>query len=519
VTDELTGNTGDKAWTIDSLEPGETKTFTAEYVVEEKDVRAGSVKNVATAKGTGSDKEEPDVDPGEVEVPVNTPKPSLTVEKTAEQKEGGYALGDEIEYTIRVLNNGNVTVTDITVTDELTGMEETIASLAPGKEQSFTTKYKVAEKDILKGEVVNTARVSGTDPDEKPVDDEGEKTVKTEEKKTVTLTLVYDPAWKYIGGDKPDVTIEMEKGSTVDMSTYIIPGHEKDAPVSWYEEAGQNDTLITAPFIMNDDKTIYAGATISGSVGSTEQEGQKVTLTLVYDPLWKYIGGDKPDVTIEMEKGSTVDMTTLIIPGHEDDTSVSWYEEAGVEDTLITNPFTMDADKTIYAGTTINGDNGGKEPVADTTICLTYNSNGGTEIESRKFTETTIVDFEDANYIPTREGYTFTGWYTDETLQNCLKGKVEVSTDKTVFAGWEKKKAVETTTEDATETTTEAATEEKTKRTTTAKTKNSTKSTTSSETKPKTGDQNNLLLWVTLLFISSMGLAVTVVFGKKKNED
>ncbi len=83
VEDELTGDT----WTIDALKPGESKEFTAEYMVTEADILAGSVVNVATATGTSPDPDKPDVpvDPGEDPEPVE--KPDDKVERTITYKD------------------------------------------------------------------------------------------------------------------------------------------------------------------------------------------------------------------------------------------------------------------------------------------------------------------------------------------------------------------------------------------------------------------------------------------------
>ena len=71
-------------------------------------------------------------------------------------------------------NDGNLTVSDITVTDELTEDEWTIGALEPGKSQEFTAKYTITGADVEKGEVVNVATATGTNPDpdepEVPVD-------------------------------------------------------------------------------------------------------------------------------------------------------------------------------------------------------------------------------------------------------------------------------------------------------------------------------------------------------------
>ncbi len=198
VTDELTGD----EWTIESLVPGETsETFTASHEVTEEDILAGRVLNVATATGTSPDPDEPDVpvDPGEKEDPTQTPAPSLFVAKTAEQKEGGYALGDTVAYTIRVTNNGNVTLTDVTVTDPLTGLEENIGTLEPNEtyDGDITTSYTVTEADILEGEIRNTATAVGIDQNDEEVTNADDAVVQTASKNghvTITKTTTSEPA-------------------------------------------------------------------------------------------------------------------------------------------------------------------------------------------------------------------------------------------------------------------------------------------------------------------------------------
>ena len=195
VVDELTNG----EWTIETLAPGASESFDTAYTVTEADILAGTVVNTATAEGTSPDPEEPEVpvEPGEETDPTETPKPSLFVDKEAQPDEDGvYNLGDEITYTIKVTNNGNVTVTDITVTDELTGGNWTIESLAPGESREYETVYTVTEDDILNGSITNIAVVEGTDPNEDPVDTEGEETVPTDPADshlTVTKTTTSEP--------------------------------------------------------------------------------------------------------------------------------------------------------------------------------------------------------------------------------------------------------------------------------------------------------------------------------------
>lgn len=88
-----------------------------------------------------------------------------------------YNLGDAIEYTIRVTNDGFVTLNDVTITDPLftpsecaivsanstTGTATTLpATLAVGDNLYCTGSYEVTGADILTGTVDNTASVTAT---------------------------------------------------------------------------------------------------------------------------------------------------------------------------------------------------------------------------------------------------------------------------------------------------------------------------------------------------------------------
>ncbi len=162
VRDELT----DDIWMIEALKPSESKTFTAEYVVTEEDTLKGTVKNVAvaTSKSPDPDQPTPPVVPGETEDPIVAPKESLWLEKKVDSDKDEFEVGEVVPYTIRVVNNGNVTLTDVEVRDPLTDDVWTIESLAPGASKEFRAEYEVTEKDARAGEIVNTATVVGEDP-------------------------------------------------------------------------------------------------------------------------------------------------------------------------------------------------------------------------------------------------------------------------------------------------------------------------------------------------------------------
>ena len=77
-------------------------------------------------------------------------------------------LDDTINYTITVENTGNVTLTDIDVSDPdvtfVGGDTNPIASLAPGATASFMVRQVITAADIVNGYVENSATATGDSP-------------------------------------------------------------------------------------------------------------------------------------------------------------------------------------------------------------------------------------------------------------------------------------------------------------------------------------------------------------------
>ena len=152
------------------LKPGDVAVATFTHEVTEQDILAGSVKNAATAEGDGPEDKDPEPTPGTTEDPTEDPKGHLTIDKvtTSTPKNGtAYEWGETITYQITVLNDGNLTATNVEVKDDLTGDSWTIASLAPGKNEVFETSYVVTQEDAEAGSVLNVATATGDSPDPK----------------------------------------------------------------------------------------------------------------------------------------------------------------------------------------------------------------------------------------------------------------------------------------------------------------------------------------------------------------
>jgi gliding motility-associated-like protein len=150
VNDPLTGF----RQIITSLAPGETSTFTTTYAIIQNDVNRGYVDNTATASFTY--RGVPYNVPASARVTANV-APSIDISKSV--RETSYSgVNDILHYTIVVRNTGNVTLTNIVVTDPLTGLSQTIPSLAPGASNNIPSTYRITQNDLNNGRVDNTAR-------------------------------------------------------------------------------------------------------------------------------------------------------------------------------------------------------------------------------------------------------------------------------------------------------------------------------------------------------------------------
>jgi len=89
---------------------------------------------------------------------------SLSISKSADPTSA--TIGDTITYTYTISNSSNVTIEDVSLVDDPLGTIDLggQTSLESGATITATTTYTVAETD-LPGSLVNTATVSGADPD------------------------------------------------------------------------------------------------------------------------------------------------------------------------------------------------------------------------------------------------------------------------------------------------------------------------------------------------------------------
>ncbi|MBW1297895.1 DUF7507 domain-containing protein, partial [Aquimarina litoralis] len=163
------------------LAPGQTDntTFTGTYILLQSDVNAGEVINTATGSGSdpsgGSVSDTSDdpttADDNDPTVTTLARDPELTLFKTAnfndENGDGIPQAGETISYTFDVRNTGNVTITNITITDPIVPVMGGPITLNPAQvdNTSFTALYTIQQSDIDSGNLTNSALVTGEDDD------------------------------------------------------------------------------------------------------------------------------------------------------------------------------------------------------------------------------------------------------------------------------------------------------------------------------------------------------------------
>ena len=145
-----------------------------------------------------------------------------------------------------------------------------------------------------------------------------------------------------------------------------------------------------------------------------------------------------------------------------------WYTEKS-GGTKITTDTVFSANTTVYAHWTHTGDN--NPPVNYYT--LRFETGGGSAIPDVRETYNTYMDL--TKYVPTRHGYTFVGWYSEQSFVNKVSD-IYLTGDRTVYAGW---RAV---------------------------------------TIPQTGDGGQMNLWSTALCASFAGCVALIVWKIRRRE-
>jgi len=220
--------------------PGQTAVATAVYTITQEDVDAGSVTNVAIASGKPPLGDTIYRESNSEVTTVAPAAPSIALTKTA-TPDAGVVAGTVISYEITATNDGNQTLSDVTVDDELVGDAPVTAAwpgepgvLRPGQSAVFRTSYVTTQADADAGSVTNTAEVSATPARGAAVSDSAAVTsTAAEARPAIAVTDAGSLApgaegvagdevvWTYVVTNAGNVTLT---GVDVEESLGILPG-------------------------------------------------------------------------------------------------------------------------------------------------------------------------------------------------------------------------------------------------------------------------------------------------------
>ncbi len=327
-----------------TLAPGESTTATSsdQYTITQADMDAGFIKNQATA--TGKDpKDNPVTDTSDSSNPNDKPGPDDPTEDPLPQDntlalikagvyqdsdgKAGVTAGDKIHYTLTAENKGNVTLTNVTISDKKLGLTDEKpthiidvdgnkteltadqkangVTLKPGEKAVLEKDYTLLQTDIDNGQVDNSATAKGTDPkgtqvtdvsdSTNPADDDGKNPAKDPE-------LI--PLGKDGETDNDPTVTPLEQTPKISLLKEVDKVEKAD---------GTKETVYTD---VNNDGVMNAGDKLSYDFTVENTGNVKLENVRISDPLLNITDAKPTHIIkvvngVEVKEAITTDTVTL----------------------------------------------------------------------------------------------------------------------------------------------------------------------------------------------------------------
>ena len=278
VTDPVAAVSGSP---IASLAPGasDSTTFTASYTVTQADVDAGSFTNAATV--TGTPPAGPDVTADDDATVPAAQTAGIFIEKNT-TKVSYSAVGEVINYTFRVSNTGNVTLTNVTVTDPQATVSGGPITLAPGELDgtTFTATYAVTQADLDTGSFYNTATATGTPPSGPPVASVCHRTVPAVQSPSISLDKDAVQANYDTAGDVLAYTFTVTNTGNVTLTNVTVSdplATVSGGPIASLAPGASDSATFTASYTVTQADVDAGSFTNAATVTGTPPAGPDVT--------------------------------------------------------------------------------------------------------------------------------------------------------------------------------------------------------------------------------------------------
>ncbi|MGW4383029.1 DUF7507 domain-containing protein [Kitasatospora sp. NPDC004531] len=273
VDDRVTTVTCDST----TLAPGESTLCHGSYVVTAADVQAGKVTNTAHAEGTDPQGQQVVSPPVEATVPV-VGVGALTIEKTPDSV-GPFHLGETVHYTYTVTNTGTAVVNALKVADDhVVSVTCDTTVLNPGDSTLCHGSYVVTAADVTAGQVTNTARAEGTDPQGQTVlSPPASATVPVVGEVLLTIEKIADGAGPFHLGETVHYTYTVTNtGTAVASNVKVLDDHVASVTCDATTLAPGTSTLCHGSYVVTAADVQAGKVTNTAHAEGTDPQGQQV---------------------------------------------------------------------------------------------------------------------------------------------------------------------------------------------------------------------------------------------------
>ncbi|WP_418405339.1 S-layer homology domain-containing protein [Anaerotignum faecicola] len=150
------------------------------------------------------------------------------------------------------------------------------------------------------------------------------------------------------------------------------------------------------------------------------------------------LGGSAEDIQIIVKNGESFTAPASDGLTRPDGNTENYFKWLGSDGNLYAPGESVSADVTkltakFAGGSSGSGGGGGSRKPSVTYYTLHFETNGGSAITDMREENNTRISL--TKYVPTRQGHTFIGWYSDHNLTNQVS-EVSLTKNMTVYAGW-----------------------------------------------------------------------------------
>ena len=150
------------------------------------------------------------------------------------------------------------------------------------------------------------------------------------------------------------------------------------------------------------------------------------------------LGGSAEDIQIIVKNGESFTAPASDGLTRPDGNTENYFKWLGSDGNLYAPGESASADVTkltakFAGGSSGGGGGGGSRKPSVTYYTLHFETNGGSAITDMREANNTRISL--TKYVPTRQGHTFNGWYSDHNLTNQVS-EVSLTKNMTVYAGW-----------------------------------------------------------------------------------